>query len=196
MSSSIASRIVKSGLVVMSPILVPMFWLLGKTYELFFGRADLRMSKDAEEKLGHEILAKLRFLFDDYNGRLSGDYTLKHPRPFDYASAIVELDSFNLRFIRGRGEFRVQLSFKERPAAWEELTTLLNIVDEGFEQDDFRSMEEAGAALEARMKLLTEAVSLTQYPQTLEKLTKAHAYERAVTRQWETEINRRLGTDK
>jgi len=188
--------IVKFGLQVMTPVLVPLFWIMDKAYKVCFGRAELRMSKEAEEKLGHEVLSDLPFLFDDYGGRLCSDETVKHPRPFDYAVVLVALDSLSLRFIRGRGEFQVQMAARQTPEAWEDLATTLAIVDERFESRFFSSVTDVAAALEPRMPRLQGALSADQYPELQKKLANARNYDRAVIRQWETEINRRLFPDR
>lgn len=129
-------------------------------------------------------------------GRLCHDETLKHPRPFDYAVAIVVLDELSLRFIRGRGEFTVQVARNCAPGSWEELPLVLSIIDEGFDQRYFSSFKEVAVALKPRMNRLLEALSTDQYPELQKRLANAHAYDRAVIRQWETEINRRLYPDK
>src|SRR5262245_60609237 len=110
MGARLAGRIVRFGLDVMSPVLHPVFRVLEKSYDFFFAPADLRMSWEAEKKFGGEISEKLAFLFNDYRGRLYADDTVTHPRPFDYAIAIVTADRLAFRFIRGRGELTVQIT--------------------------------------------------------------------------------------
>jgi hypothetical protein len=157
MARKLSAKLFISFLEMMKPVFIPLFWVGGKIYKLTFGRVDLRMSKEAEEKFGHEILASLPFLFDSFRGRLCADTTVKHPRPFDCAIAIVALDEFSLRFIRGRGEFRVQIAVEQDPIVWEDLTTILGILDESFQKRDFSSFKEVEAALRPRMKHLKEA---------------------------------------
>jgi hypothetical protein len=192
MAQGITSKIVQLGLRVMSPILVPLFWVLEKSYSVVFGHVDLRMSREADKNLGDEILSKLRFLFDSFGGNLSDDETIKHPRPFDYALKIVTLHGFSLRFIRGRGELTVLIAPEFAPATWDDLATVLNLIDDRFEQRYFSTLDELAAILEPRMTCLQWALSEEEYPEFQKKIENARAYDRAVIRQWETEINRRL----
>jgi hypothetical protein len=150
------------------------------------------MSREADKNLGDEILSELRFLFDSFGGNLSDDMTIKHPRPFDYALKIVTLHGFSLRFIRGRGELTVQIATEFAPATWDDLATVLNLIDDRFEQRYFSTLDELAAILEPRMTCLQRALSEKEYPEFQKKIENARAYDRAVIRQWETEINRRL----
>ena len=187
----------------MKPILVPLFWVLDGTYALFFARQELRSSKKREEELGHEILVHLPFLFDDYGGRLcpyeSPYKTLKHPRPFDYAFVRVAFPDFSLLFFRGRKEISIRVAPNPPPSAWnawEDLPLLLSMIDEGFERREFKSFSDLETTLRPRMKLLQEALSPNRYPELLPRLANVHDHDRAIIRQWETEINRRLYPDK
>lgn len=200
MQQSLTARVVKFTLEVMAPVIVAVDWVLRKTYKVFFGRMELRMSREEEEKLGHEILTKLSFLFEEYGGRLcpyeSPFKALKHPRPFDFAFVMVSLDDLSLVFFRGRGDISVQIAPKHSPSALEDLALVLNLIDERFEQRYFRSFDEVAVALEPRIKLLREAISPEKYPELQKGLANAHAYDRAVIRQWQTEISRRLFPEK
>ena len=109
MERSLKVRALGFILEVMKPILVPLFWVMDKTYDFLFAASDLKMSIEAERQLGGEIQSKLPFLFSDYGGRLS-PFELKKARPFDYAVTRVVLPEFRLQFTRGRGEFRVHIA--------------------------------------------------------------------------------------
>jgi hypothetical protein len=191
----LSARILLFSIQMMKPVLVPLFWVLDKTYDFFFARSDLRMSIQAEEQLGRDIQSKLPFLFDECGGQLI-PYTLKKPRPFDYAVTRVVFPYFRLQFIRGRGEFRVRIAPSHTPNALEDLPIVLSIIDETFERREFKSFSDLEAVLKPRMKLLQDALSPDRYPALLRRLDNVHEHDRAVIRQWETEINRRLYPDK
>ncbi len=196
MRSRFAGRILRFGLDVLAPVLHPLFWTSEKIYDLLFGRADIRLSKEAEQKLSLEIRAKLEFLFDRYGGQLQNDETVGYPRPFDYAVVIVTLDAFSMRFIRGRRELTVQIAGKSPNDGWQELPTVLGLIDGEFEQPTFSSLQEVAATLEPRIERLSKAFSAAEYPHLQQKLANARAYDQAVIRQWETELNKRLFSDK
>jgi hypothetical protein len=197
MSRKLSGGIIfKTVLDLMRPILVPVIWAVEKTYAALFGHRDLRLSKEDDERLAQEIRSNLSFLFDDYGARIVPDETLKHPRPFDYAVVIVSLDELSFRFIRGRGEFRVQVVPNRTPSVWEDLPLVLAMVDAEFERREFSSFLDVAASLKHRMKLLQEAFSADRCPELQQQLSEVHSHERAVIRQWETEMDRRLYPDR
>jgi hypothetical protein len=184
----LSAKIFLTGLELMRPILLPLFWVMEKTYDLLFGRSDPRSSKAQEEQLAQEVRENLPFLFDHYGGRIESDETLKHPRPFDYAVAIVSLDALSFRFFRGRGEFRVQVASNDTPRSWEDLPLVLGMIDPGFEQKEFSSFLEVEVALKPRMERLQVAFSEDRQADLRQRLSDVHDHQRAVIRQWETEI--------
>lgn len=170
--------------------------LVSKTYSFFFGRFEVRSSQKAEDQFRVDIRENLPFLFHDYGGTILPDKTIKHPRPFDYAVVIVALDDLCLRFIRGRGEFRVQVTSKDIPDTWEDIPLVLNMIDSEFDQRELSSFSDVVAALKPRMKILKEAFAADRFSDLHRRLSDVHDHEHAVIRQWETEINRRLHPDK
>lgn len=174
------------------PILIPIFWGMGKAYEALFGGSDLRSSRSSEAQFEQAIRENLRFLFEDYSAGITSDETIKHPRPFDYAIAIVSAGGLAFRFIKGRGEFRVQIAMDPKGSDWEELPTVLQIIDEQFQRSEFSSFMDIESALKPRMAFLQQSFSAAHKPALRQRLADAHCHEKAVIRQWETEINRRL----
>jgi hypothetical protein len=135
----------------MRPILVPFFWLLERSYDIFFKWSDYRLSQEAERRLVLEIRATLSFLFDDYGGEIMSDDTLRNPRPSDYAVLVVSLTDFRLRFIRGRGELRAQVASIGKPHSWEDVQLVLATIDETFDRKQFSSLADIADALRPRI---------------------------------------------
>jgi hypothetical protein len=203
MERKLGARIFMFGLEVLKPILVPLLWVLESTYALFFRRRDIRASVAREEQFRTEILGSLPFLFDKYGGRFcsyeSATAVLNHPRPFKSVITMVAFREFSVLFARGRGDFSVRIAPNPPPAlwrAWEDLAVVLNLIDEKFERREFSSPADLAPVLEPRMHLLLEALSPARYSELLPSINRAHEYDRAIIRQWETEINRRLYPDK
>jgi hypothetical protein len=192
MSRKRNGQMFKITLELLRPILAPMFWVLERGYKILFGRRDVRLSMEEEERLASEIRTALSFLFDEQGGKIVRDYAVQYPTPFDYAFVIVVLDDLRFRFFRGRGELRAYVASGRTPGAWEELPLVLSIIDAGFERRDFSSFSDVAAALKPRMQLLKQAFSEARNPELQQQLSDVHGHERAVIRQWETEINRRL----
>jgi hypothetical protein len=196
MKQSTRKRIAWAGLELMRPILVPTFWLLEQAYKLFFARSDLRSSMEREQRFAQEVRANLSILFHDYAGTIVADEATKHPRPFNYAVVVVQLEDISFRFVRGRGEFRVQVKPNPAPSDWEELPLVLHLIDQAFELREFASLPGIEAALRPRIGQLKKALSADGYANLHQHLADVHKRERAVIKQWETEINRKLYDDK
>ena len=111
------------------PLFGPPVWVLVKIYDLLFGPGELRRSKKREDRLARAVREDFLFLFNEYGAEIVPDAGTRHPQPFDYAMVIVVVGDLRLRFIRGRGELRIQVASKSSPNAWEELPSVLDLVD-------------------------------------------------------------------
>ena len=180
---------------VMKPILVPLFWIMEKAYDFLFAASDLRMSVELQQRFETDVQRELPFLFSDYGGRLT-PYELKKARPFDYAVARVALREFRLQFTRGRGECRAHIAPAHAPEELDDLSIVLSLIDETFQRRDFKSLADFRPVLEPRMSLLQDAMAVDRYSELVPQIENAHEHDRAIIRQWETEINRRLYPDK
>jgi hypothetical protein len=192
---SLKVRVLGFILEVMKPILVPFFWFIDKTYDFLFAASDLRMSIEAARQLEVEIQREAPFLFSKYGGRVS-PFELKKALPFDYGVTRVVFPEFGLEFTRGRGEFRVHIAPSHAPKAVEDLSIVLSLIDETYVRRDSKSLADLRAALEPRMELLRDALAPDRYPDLVPRLDNVHEHDRAIIRQWQTEINRRLYPDK
>lgn len=179
---------------VLRPPLEIVVYLAKGLYKPLFGNLDLRMSRKNEKDLMRDIRAELGFFFEKHRGQLTQDESVKHPQPFDYAYAIVSTDEMVFRFFRGRGELRVWLAPKSAPRDWAELNLLIAVVnpDEKSPWTPFSSLRDAAEILKAEYDHLAQALAQNQITSTRRRLVDLNDYERAVIRQYETEINRRL----
>jgi hypothetical protein len=193
MSNSIQRWIVQE---MMRP-LVMVGSALGKVDELLFGRYHIRSSKKREHQFAQEIRRDLPFLFNEESGATVPDNTVKHPRPFDFASVTVDLDDLRFRFFRGRGDLRAWVAPQHAPNDWEELPLVLRVLDapEWVESKPFLFWDDLARVLKPRMAHLREALSVARYPELMVSLSDVHKQEQSVIRQWETETNRRLDPD-
>ena len=163
-----------------------------RAHKLLFGPREVRRSREADHEFGLEIQQNLPFLFVEYAGTILMDESLEYPRPFDYTVAIVALTALSFRFIRGRGEFRVQVAPEQSLEAWEDLPLVLSLIATDFEAREFSSLQDAATALKPRMGRLIESFSADRRPALQQKLSSVHQQEQAVIRRWQTEIKRRL----
>lgn len=176
----------------LKPPLEVIRFVIETTYKALFGRHDIKLSKQHEDDLVQDLRQDLGFLIDQ-GGRIFSDTTLKHPRAFDYAVVIIGVGAIFFRFLRGRGELRVQVAY-EHPGDWSELPWLLGILGvPGWETlRPFASLKEVGDTLRGSMGRIREAFSDAQRRETEHQLSDMHQRERLVAKQLEIETNRRL----
>ena len=165
--------------------------LLGMGWRVLFAGRDLKLSRTREEDFAKEIRAQVPFLFEKYQGSVVLDETVKHPRPFDYASVVVAVDNFLVRFFRGRGELRVHVAQNRAPFDWYELHVVLSVIESKTISEPL-FWTDIARLLELHMSSLKDAFSQSNYPELQQQLSQANEQERAAIAQWETETNRRL----
>ncbi|HEY5330367.1 MAG TPA: hypothetical protein VIJ79_10815 [Acidobacteriaceae bacterium] len=76
-------------------------------YNLFFSGADLRLSRKSAEKLQEAIRYEMNGLLLEPGVSLRDDESLPHPRGMDFVSIVLEVGVSEIRFIRDRGELRL-----------------------------------------------------------------------------------------
>jgi len=184
------------------PLVVRVGAAVEKTYNFFFWERDVRSSIERENQLASEIRQNLPFLFSDQGAIVPIESiqehvpkSLQHPRPFDYAVVIVAIEDLLLRFIRGRGEFNIQVTRKCDPNGWGELPLVLHWL--GWREQlggprSLMSLQDVAEVLGPRMDLLRDAYSDTRYPNTKQMVLAARDHEQGVARQLSAELNRKL----
>jgi hypothetical protein len=85
----------------------------------------------ADGKLGRDIQNNLPRLFNVHSARLvrNDESEYSDPRSFDYAIATVATPDLQLRFVRVRGEFSVDVALPGEPRKWESLDSTLTWLD-------------------------------------------------------------------
>jgi len=183
------------------PIVVTVGSGVEKIYDLIFRERNIRASIERENQLASEIRLHLGFLFREYSAAVVPIETVErakvstqHPRPFDWAFAVVALDDLVLKFFRGRGDLCVWVARKGDLDNWGELPLILHWLGWRKELDtrSFSSLQDLAEVLEPRMNLLMEAYSDRRYPETKKMVLAARDREQAVARQLSVELNRKL----
>ena len=72
-----------------------------------------------QEQLEAELRERADVLFREYDARVIPN-TETYPTGFDYAVVTIAVHHVLLRFIRGRGDFRVDVAPSVNPSAWKE----------------------------------------------------------------------------
>ena len=82
------------------------------------------------------------------------------------------------------------------PNDWHEVSAVLSVMDVGVERQAFRNPADIARVLRPHMAEMEEAFSGDRHSEVERRLSDIYAHDGAVTRQWETEINRRLYPDR
>jgi hypothetical protein len=94
-------------------------------YKLLFSWwLDPRTHRKNQEQFEREIKNRISCLFTNYGAQLVPN-DQDYPRVFDYAVITVAIDTMLLRFVRGRGEFRVDVCPQRMVGTWQEISSLV-----------------------------------------------------------------------
>jgi len=95
------------------------------------------LERRADKKLGEDVRNNLVRLFTQHSARVvqNDKSEYRESRSFDYAVATVSTSDLNLRFVRVRGEFAVDISIPNSHPTWDSLDSALLWLDmkRGFE---------------------------------------------------------------
>jgi hypothetical protein len=89
------------------------------------------LARLADKKLGEEIRRNLVRLFADHSAQVvqNEESEYREPRSFDYAVATVATPELDLRFVRVRGQFDIDISVPGPPRKWDALDSALLWLD-------------------------------------------------------------------
>jgi hypothetical protein len=168
------------------------FILWGLYWILFGWWLDKRLVKKGNEKFAAQICHVLPFLFSDY-GAVIIPNDQETTAANDFAQATVSVGGLILRFCRGLGEISIDVSSVRHAKELHDFSSVLNLIDDTVRrQSSYASLLEVQPLLRSHMKELIVAFSTESYAEINRRLSDVYAHDRAVTRQWENEINRKL----
>jgi hypothetical protein len=151
--------------------------VVGKLYRLFLGWLDRPLAKQHEKRFREEIRNQLRFLFDDHAARVIANDGCPFPPSFDGAYVTIAVEPLLLRFIRGRGDFSVNVASSFAPKQWLDF----QLVADGIAQWSLSeprphpySLEEFASMLRPRLDQLLEGLSEQRYEATLQNAIYLH----------------------
>jgi hypothetical protein len=137
------------------------------------------------------------FLFSEMEGRIVPSEGGEFPPPFDYAVVTVDISQIRVRFTTGRDHLAVQIAPKFSPNSWHELSTVLSVLEvHGIQRGSISGLGHAGRLLQSHLAEIRDAFAEDRYPHLSAQLQEIYERDRIVTKQLETEINRRLYTQE
>ena len=172
-------------------------FVVGGVFSLLYRPFYRRHVADRQEQLEDEVKYQLASLFRGHNARIIPNTEAQNLHGLDASFVTVAVDGLLLRFIRWRDVFQVHVASERLPNDWHELSEVLSVIDpaEIIRPGAIRDFTDFSRSLRPNLVRLIEAFSPERYPQLEKQLSEVRAFGHVVTRQWETEINRRLYPD-
>ncbi|HXP84397.1 MAG TPA: hypothetical protein VN841_06735 [Bryobacteraceae bacterium] len=89
------------------------------------------LARRADKKLGEDVRNNLVRLFTEHSARVvqNDESEYREPRSFDHAVATVSTPDLDLRFVRVRGQFEVDISAPSPYRKWDALDSALLWLD-------------------------------------------------------------------
>lgn len=122
---------------IIRPPLLVIGFVVGHLYDLCFGWLDKRLARQHEQRFAEDIRANLSFLFSEHAAEIIPNEGTPFPPPFDGAYVTVAVGNLLLRFVRGRGDFSVEVASSFAPQDWEDF----RLVADGISKWDIRNLD-------------------------------------------------------
>jgi len=149
----------RSALFLLRPLVVMVGLALGGAYKLFFGWwLDERRHRKDEENFKKDLQAKVPNLFTKLGGKFVPN-DREYPRAFDNVAVSVSVQGIVFRFIRGRGDFTVDVAPESSPGAWREASEVVRSSPKSSESKGVAgcwNLNGFGRFLDANFPLLQE----------------------------------------
>ena len=162
---------------VLRPPLLVLGFIFVNLYKLCFGRRDIRLAREHEQRLVDDIRTHLSFLFTEHEAQITPNEGTPFPPALDGAYVTVAVGTSRLRFVRGRGDFGVAVTSQFAPHDWQDF----QLVADGISEWDTSqpppyvySLEAFGSILRPRLAGLQEALSKERFEATLNRAVKTH----------------------
>jgi hypothetical protein len=172
---STGSRILRS---ILRPILVPVFFVIGKIYKLCFGWLDRRIARKNQDRFAQDVRTHLSFLFTDHAAQVIPNEGVRFPPAFDGAYVTVAAETLLFRFARGRGDFGVEVASKFAPTTWEDLGLVIEAAGRlkgpAEHQPAYYRLESLSRILQPQFEQLKGALSEERFEISLNKAVRIH----------------------
>lgn len=143
---------------------------IGKLHWVLVGWwVDAPIARKRERELVRDIRGGLPFLFIEYEAEIVPNDGARRP-PFGYALVTIAIGHLLLRFVRGRGEFRIDVAARGQVRNWrdwKDLRAVQMVLDEESEDEQpsvrLRNISDADHLLQAELPRLQQATSEEQW---------------------------------
>lgn len=191
-------RVAKVVVAIVRPPLFLFGFVLGGIYKLLFSRSDRRGALANQQQLERDIRNEVPFLVSREGTRITPDDFGDSPPSFDYAMVDVASPPLTFRFTRGREQLSACVRRQGTEKSGYELSLVLSLLDltPEIQRGSVNYLSDINRLLSQHWEALVWAFSDARYPELVKQLDDTYAHDRVITKQWETEINRRLYGDK
>lgn len=162
---------------IIRPPLLVIGFVVGHLYDLCFGWLDKRLARQHEQRFAEDIRANLSFLFSEHAAEIIPNEGTPFPPPFDGAYVTVAVGNLLLRFVRGRGDFSVEVASSFAPQDWEDFRLVADGIskwDIPQSRPEHYALETFAGILQSRIKALQEVRSKERFEQTLNTAVQKH----------------------
>ncbi len=172
-------------------------FVVGNLFSLLYGPFYRRRNAEKKKQLEQEVQERLQFLFEEHNAHAIPNTEADNLEGLNASVVTIGVEGLLLRFIRWREEFQVHVASECSPKDWHELSLVLSLIApaEKIQRGAIHDFSELSHLLRSNMDRLKEVFSQERYAQFKKQISEVNVFDRVVTRQWETEINRRLYPD-
>lgn len=133
------------------------------------------------------------FLFAQHRAFIVPNGDIGHLATLDCSVVTVSAEGLVLRFVSWRDDFQVHVAPAHLPGEWHELSSVLNAIQpENVQRRSITLLQDAAQLLRQNFDSIERALSVEEYPRTKVQIIEGDKYDRAVTRQFEVEVNRFL----
>jgi hypothetical protein len=149
-------------LYVVRPVGLLVAALFSSFYNVLFGWwLDGLLFRRRQTRFEQEIQAQYYWLFEKYGGRIVPQKPYR--QVFDYVQANVSVDNLIIQFVRGRGEFHVNLAPMQAPHDWYDFGEAIDLASDSTGRRTFCRMATFRPLFEANIDRLQHFFSAEQY---------------------------------
>jgi hypothetical protein len=160
------------------PLFRPIFFVLGWIYKLCFGWLDQSAARQNHERFAQDIHTHLYFLFSEHGAQVLPPAEKDLPQSLDFAIVKVAAEGILFRFVRGRGDFGVEVASQAAPNNFEDLGLVMLAMqppqDAKEHQAPYYRLATLGAILKPQFGRLEDALSKQSFEATLNAAVRMH----------------------
>jgi hypothetical protein len=146
---------------VFAPVLFVLGFVTVEGYKLLFGwwRGKI-VTERRQLEFRKELQSSLEFLFSEHQAKFVQNEGVPEIPPFNYVVTTIAVENMLFRFIKGRGEFVVEMAPWDKPSAWQDVDLVLgSSIEKSSHVPRYTSVKEFAEVLKLNFEKLKTFVS-------------------------------------